>query len=200
VLFVNETSASWDREALSAEETPIDMGFTVYNPKSYPYAVTEISYEIRMNGILVGEGSSDDVATVPPDASETIDTRTVIRNGNLDEWWVSHLRNDQMTNLTIDFSVVVDPVEEDGPAGGLDRTVGEIELPVESLDYEERIETDIFGTKNASASGSGSAEGGTDGGSDDTSGEDRTTTDGQQTTAGDETTQTPTEDDGGLIG
>jgi LEA14-like dessication related protein len=183
VLFVNETSASWDREALSAERTPIDMGFTVYNPKPYPYAVTEIAYEIRMNGILVGEGSSDDVATIPPGTAETIDTRTAIRNGNLDEWWVSHLQRDQTTNLTIDFSVVVDPVEEDGPIGGLDRTVGEVRLPVDPLDYEETIETDLFGTKNETDDSAGDAADG----------------DADTVTPPDAPPATPT-DDGGLLG
>jgi LEA14-like dessication related protein len=214
VLYVNETSASWDREALSAERTPIDMGFTVHNPKPYPYVVSEIGYEIRMNGILVGEGSSDDVATIAPGATETIDTRTAIRNGNLDEWWVSHLQRDQVTNLTIDFSLVVDPVEEDGPIGGLDGTVGQLELPVEPLDYEETIETDIFGTKtatNASAEGSaeGSASSDSDGEStdDDTatatagSRDDGTATDAQTPTRTDTPTPTPTPaDDGGLLG
>jgi LEA14-like dessication related protein len=197
VLYVNETSASWDREALSAEETPIDMGFTVHNPKPYPYAVSEIAYEIRMNGIVVGEGSSEDLATVPPGATETIDTRTAIVNSNLDEWWVSHLQRNQVTDLEIDFSVVVDPVEEDGPVGGLDRTVGEIELPVEPLDYEERIETDIFGTKNetAGSDGAGSDDGSTGGDGDAGDG----TADDGATTETPTPTETPT-DDGGLLG
>jgi len=203
VLYVNETSASWDREALTAEETPIDMGFRVYNPKPYPYAVTEIGYEIRMNGIVVGEGSSEDVATVAPGATETIDTRTAIVNSNLDEWWVSHLERNQVTDLEIDFSVVVDPVEEDGPAGGLDRTVGEIELPVEPLDYEERIETDIFGTKNGTDA---SASGGTASDGDDSNGGTGTQTETPTDTPtddgligdGDDSTETPTDD--GLIG
>ena len=213
VLFVNETSASWDREGLSAERTPIDMGFTVYNPKPYPYAVSEIGYEIRMNGILVGEGSSEDVATIPPGSAETIDTRTAIRNGNLDEWWVSHLQRDQTTNLTIDFSVVVDPVEEDGPVGGLDRTVGEVRLPMDPLDYEETIETDIFGTKNeTNASAAGSAEGSASGGTGDGSDGTATATDSSGSDDGDSSeTPTPTDapadtptdaptDDGGLLG
>ena len=57
VLYLNETAA-WYGSNLSERRTPMEMAFTVYNPKPYPYAVSEVGYEIRMNGIVVGDGGS----------------------------------------------------------------------------------------------------------------------------------------------
>ena len=136
VLYINETSASWGE--VTANETPIPMTFVAYNPHTQPYTISEVGYEITMNGVGVGSGSTQGLAIViPPKGTADIDTRTVIRNPTLDDWWVTHLRNDQVTNLKIDFYATVEL-----PTGN------EIRLPLDRLTYERRIETDIFGNKD----------------------------------------------------
>lgn len=137
VLYINETSAEWG--SVSTEETPIDMAFTVYNPKLQPYTISEVGYEVTMNGIAVGEGATDQSYVIPGNAQETIRTTPVIQNRRLDEWWVSHLERNQMTQLRIDFYAKVEL-----PTGT------EIRVPLDQLTYEKSIETDIFGTKNES--------------------------------------------------
>jgi LEA14-like dessication related protein len=158
VLYLNETAA-WYGSNLTERRTPIEMGFTVYNPKSYPYTVTELGYEIRMNGIAVGEGSSSGSYAIPGGSERTIRATTVLRNERLDDWWVSHLERDQVTNLTVDTYVIVDP----DAAGVLGETVPEFRIDSDELDYETVIETDIFGTKDDDGlhPGSGGGDGGT---------------------------------------
>jgi len=186
VLYINSTSAEWDRDNLSPERTPINMTFTVYNPKPYPYAVTEIGYNITMNGVPVGEGGTQEEVIIPPGETRTIHARTVIDNERLDDWWVAHLQNDQVTQLRIDFSMVVDP----DTGGALGEDAGEITVPLERVDYERTIETDIFGNK---------AESATDG-DDGSTGDQQTTTRavGDRTTTDGGTTEQGT-DDGGLL-
>ncbi len=187
VLYINETSASYGAN-VTPDRTPLDMAFTLYNPKPYPYAVSEVGYTIRMNGIQVGEGSTQDVAALPGYSERTLTATTVIQNQHLDEWWVSHLERDQVTTLTIDFYLVVDP----DATGVLGESVEPIRLDVDQLDHQTTIETDIFGTKA------------TDGLSAD--GEDSTGTDGESESSGTGTstatpdptataTETPTETD-----
>jgi LEA14-like dessication related protein len=197
VLWVNGTRASWDRENLSPEQTPLDLSFDVYNPKPYPYAVSELGYTITMNGIEVGTGSTDDVATLPPGTERTIDTRTILRNQHLDEWWVSHLQNNQVTDLRMQFYVVVDPVEEDGLLGS--DPVGEFRVPLEPIDYQRTVETDIFGTKPTNETAS-NEEGGSETADDDSDTATETATATPTETATDTATDTPTEDDGLLGG
>jgi len=200
ILFVNETSAHWNRAALTPERTPIAMSFRAYNPKQYPYAISELGYTITMNGVQVGEGSSQDVATVLPRTAQTIRADVAIRNQNLDDWWVTHLRNDQVTELKIQFYAVVDPADD--AVGGLGET-GSFRIPLDPLDYRTTIETDMFGTKNGTASESadtnddGSQSNSTDGSTD---GDSTTTIDGNEDDAGGSVTTTDDGDDGILLG
>jgi len=148
VLFVEETRASYG--TVTDAETPIDMRFTLYNPKLQPYTITEVGYEITMNGVDVGAGATDDdyAVVIPPDDTETLDTRTAIANAKLDDWWVSHLENNQVTDLRIDFYAKVEL-----PTGN------EARVPLDQLTYENRIETDIFGNKDENENTNGDPDG-----------------------------------------
>jgi LEA14-like dessication related protein len=90
VLYVNETSANWG--SVTRERTPIRMRMRMYNPKQVPYTISEIGYEMTMNGIPIGEGTTGRPYTIPAKSEKTVRMQTVIRNQQLDEWWVSHLK------------------------------------------------------------------------------------------------------------
>jgi len=184
VLYVNETGAAWG--SVSERQTPIDMQFTVYNPKPAPYTITEIGYTITMNDITVGEGASDREHVIPSEETETIETTTAIRNQNLDEWWVSHLERNQFTDLRIEFYARVEL-----PGGET------IRIPLDALTYTETIETDIFGTKAETE-----PERGSETTPPDEEGTQETTTstpDGEGTPDTATPTGTPTETDDGVL-
>jgi LEA14-like dessication related protein len=136
LLYTNATRAQWG--TVTAERTPIDMEFDLYNPQTLPYAISELGYEITMNGVFIGEGQTEGVGLLPPGSTETVRTTAVMRNQNLDEWWVTHLQNGQTTELRIEFYAVVS-------GEGL---TSDIRVPLDELTYEETIETDIFGSED----------------------------------------------------
>ncbi|MFC7155349.1 LEA type 2 family protein [Halomarina halobia] len=198
VLIVRETDARWG--AVTADRTPIETRFVVYNPNSSPYVLTEIGYEMTMNDVPVGSGASERAHVIEPGTEEAIDATTAIRNARLDEWWVSHLERNQVTDLRIDFYAKLEL-----PSGAT------IRLPLDALTYTETIETDVFGTKNATAgaeanaSAEGGANGTTDEGTDDAD-EEGTNSSAATPTPTDEPTDgsAPTDDgadgdDGGLL-
>jgi len=176
VLYVNETRGEWG--TVSESETPIDMAFTVYNPNLEPYAVTEIGYDITMNGVEMGSGQTDEGYVIPSESTETIEFTTNLENRRLDDWWVTHLDEDvrghQVTGLRIEFYAVIE-----FPTGE------EATVPLDALTYEETIETDIFDegddVRNGSDS-SGSEDGGNGTDGDDTTGSENETDDGDGTT------------------
>lgn len=135
VLIIKETSANWG-EATSST-TPIQMRFDVYNPKNAPIVISNIGYNITMNDIQVGQGETAETEEIPPQSTETVSFTTDIKNQKLDEWWVSHIENNQVTELRIDFYAEVQPP-------GSDDT---IRVPLDDLTYTKTIETDFFGTK-----------------------------------------------------
>jgi len=106
MLYLNETSGSWGD--VNDSVTEIEMAFVVYNPKSYAVPVSELGYNMTMNGVAVGSGQSKETTVIEPGTTETITTTTVMRNERLDEWWVSHVENDQVTDLEIAFSARID--------------------------------------------------------------------------------------------
>jgi LEA14-like dessication related protein len=141
VFYIEETSARWGSVDESA--TRIEMRFVVSNPNPYPVPISELSYDATMNGVEMGSGATEGYGVVPPGETRTIRATTVLNNENIDEWWVTHLNNDQVTQLRIDF------------AARIELPTGTIEIPIPPLTYTETIETDIFGNNKRS---SGSTE------------------------------------------
>jgi len=206
VLYVNETSAQWGE--VTDKRTAMELTFVVYNPKSYPIGVSELGYNITMNDVGVGEGSTESEYVIPPKSTETIEATVYIRNEKIDEWWVTHLERNQVTDLRIDFDARLD----------LGETT--VTVPLDSLTYTETIETDIFGTKPADGDtnesstqedGSTGTATTTEASSDQTETSTsspptatETETAEETTTASDETTTSTdggtTTDDGGLLG
>lgn len=195
VLYINSTRGSWDQENLTRDRTPLDMDFTVYNPKDVSYTVSKIGYNITMNGVPVGAGETERAHVIESQTSETIRADTAIDNARLDEWWVTHLERNQVTDLYIDFYLIVD-------IGG-----EQFRIDLDSIDYEKRIETDIFGNKAAeNETSSGSNSGSTGDSATATAAVTETTTSSEttDTTTSSETTDggvlsDATETDGGVL-
>ncbi|WP_144920980.1 LEA type 2 family protein [Halorubrum salsamenti] len=192
VLYVNETRGEWG--TVSESETPIEMAFTVYNPNIEPYAVTEIGYDITMNGVEMGSGQTDEGYVIPSQSTETVEFTTALQNRHLDDWWVTHLDEDvrghQVTGLRIEFYAVIE-----FPGGG------EATVPLDALTYEETIETDIFGEgddvrngTDPSGDGSGTEDGGNE--TDDGASDGGNTTDSESGTddSDGDTTENETDD------
>ncbi|MFB6072764.1 MAG: LEA type 2 family protein [Halobacterium sp.] len=192
VLVIRQTNATWGN--VTDARTPINIEFGVYNPKSTPVVVSNVGYNITMNGILVGSGETQETETIPGKTYRVVETPTAIRNERLDEWWVSHVENNQVTELRIDFYAAVQPP-------GSDET---IRVPLDDLTYTKTIETDLFGSKSGgSDAGDGSSTSGGDSTTTTTTtSSDSTTTttssDSTTTESGGETTTTTTTDDGVL--
>jgi LEA14-like dessication related protein len=138
VLFINETSGTWGD--VTDSTTEIDMEFVVYNPKPHAIPVSELGYNMTMNDVTVGSGISESTVVIQPGSTATIQTTTEMQNERLDEWWVTHIENNQVTDLEIAFSARIDLSN----AGGID--AGTTEVPLDTV--EHRIDTDVFGNKN----------------------------------------------------
>jgi hypothetical protein len=167
----------------------MDLAFTVHNPKPIPYTISKIGYTVSMNDVTVGAGETTRSHVVSSGKTETIDARATIENENLDDWWVTHLQRNQYTQLRIDFYMVLE-------GGGT-----QIRIPLDAVDYEKEIETDIFGNKDEYPTGteSSQSESGTDGsdGDESESATPTQTDDGLLDTGTD--TQTATDTDDGLL-
>ncbi|QLG49337.1 LEA type 2 family protein [Natrinema halophilum] len=133
MFVINETNAQWGKA--TANRTPIDASATVTNQLSIPVPITEIRYSVELNGIAVGQGVAAQQTVLKPDSTRPLEANATIDNSRLDDWWVTHLRNEETSNLTVEFDATIE-------YGGVTRT-----LPLEFLSYERTFETDLFGTQ-----------------------------------------------------
>jgi LEA14-like dessication related protein len=142
VLVIEETSAEW--ETVTANATPIRLRILVRNPNSYPVGLVGLEYDVGMNGVQVGEGTTGGPVVVPAGETRVVETTATIRNEAIDDWWVTHLRATQRTTLRIDFTARFE----------LGATT--VRVPLDPLTYTRTFETDIFGTKPATGARTGS--------------------------------------------
>ena len=135
ILYVNETDAEWGE--VTETQTPIDKEFLLYNPNTEPYIITQMGYEISMNGVPVGDGETDREVIIEGHSTAELGLETAIDATVLDEWWVSHLdeavHGHQVSELRIEFSAVVELPDGE-----------RIELDLDALTYEDYVGTDIF--------------------------------------------------------
>lgn len=131
VLVVNETRARWGNATV--ERTPLDGSATVTNPLPVAVPLTNVTYTVRMNDVVVGRGRAGTQTVVQPGATETIEADAVIDNQKLDEWWVTHRRNDGTSRLVVTFNATVEVVGE------------RIRVPLRFLSLERTFTTDILG-------------------------------------------------------
>ncbi|WP_353633518.1 LEA type 2 family protein [Halobacterium sp. NMX12-1] len=184
VLVVQRTNASWG--TVTDAETPIDLEFEVYNPKASPVVVSNVGYDISMNDVPVGSGELEETESIPGKSARVVETPTVIDNENLDEWWVTHVENDQTTELRIEFYAELE----------LPGSTETVRVPLDELTYTQTIETDMFGNEDGSGGDASGNETTADGTTTATTTSDGSTTTTDSTTTDSTTTDGTTADDG----
>ncbi|UPW01458.1 LEA type 2 family protein [Halorussus gelatinilyticus] len=106
VLAVEETDASWGRA--TRNETPLQFTGTVRNPNGAPVEFSKLGYEVSMNDVTVAEGTTGEPVEIAANSTDTIRINATLDNRKLDEWWVSHLRNDETTRLNVSVFAVAE--------------------------------------------------------------------------------------------
>ncbi len=137
VLYLNETRASWGD--VDANRTELELAADAYNPGEYDVPVARIGYTITMNDVVVGEGETASGTVLESGEETTITATTAIEHDRLDEWWVTHLENDQRSELRVEFEGRIEL-----PTGST------VTVPLEALTYEETVETDLLGEGDSS--------------------------------------------------
>ena len=85
-----------------------------------------IDYELAMNGIDLADGTQSDVAV--PAGNETTTFETDLHYRNLPDWWVSHIENDEMSDLEVTIRAHADL----GPLSGSPEAT-----------HDDTVETDL---------------------------------------------------------
>ena len=99
-----------------------------------------------MDGIVVGRGKAGDQMLIPTGETRTLEASTYVDSSRLDEWLVTHLRNDETTRLSVSFDTTI-------KLRGVKR-----QFPLEFISCNRTFSIDVFGPDMSSEqSGSQSA-------------------------------------------
>lgn len=129
---VVSTSAAWGRA--DAQETPIDAAVTLRNDRPFAeLTVSDVAYTITMNEVTVADGTDPASVTVGPGETGTLRFRMVIDSTTMSAWWVSHVRNDEVTTVDVQLTATV---EVDGETE---------QVTFDFLGDDVTMETDILG-------------------------------------------------------
>ncbi|MFC4360007.1 LEA type 2 family protein [Halobium salinum] len=112
------------------ETTAVETDLHVSNPNplGVSFGDATVDYAVSMNGVGMAEGTKSGVAL--DRGASTLAFRTDMHNERIPDWWVSHVRNDERTTLTVDASVSSPLL---GGAG------------VDAPAVEREVETDLVG-------------------------------------------------------
>jgi len=98
-------SCNWGN--ISNETTEIIMEVIVTNPIDLSVSLPEINYTITMNNITIGKGKTMDLIVLKANNKSTITIITKIKNNLLDDWFVSHLLNNEHTTIEISINTTI---------------------------------------------------------------------------------------------
>lgn len=105
-LTMKSLSSSWGK--VTHDSSEINHRAVIHNPNPFPIPVSGIDYEIKMNDVLVGGGTTHNPVILKAMADTIIPFTTEIDNKMLDEWWVTHIQNNEKTTLLTEIQLVVE--------------------------------------------------------------------------------------------
>ncbi|MFB6205497.1 MAG: LEA type 2 family protein [Haloglomus sp.] len=131
IMTVSNQRAEWG--TATAERTPIDFSADLENVHDWPVRLDGTTYRIVMNNVTVGQGRTNDTITLQPGESATFTADAALDTQKMEQWWVTHLRDDQTTRLRVEVY-------------GLVRDDGELKrVPLRVFDRRIRLETSFLG-------------------------------------------------------
>lgn len=100
-------SISYEFGEVTEDYTEVKTIVEVYNPNPVAIPLKDVKTEIYMNGIKTGEGSAEEAEIAANSVSKII-LVTKIDNEKIPEWWASHLRNGEKTEMLIRANLIFD--------------------------------------------------------------------------------------------
>ncbi|MCE7740706.1 MAG: hypothetical protein GPJ50_15165 [Candidatus Heimdallarchaeota archaeon] len=93
---------------VNKDYTEIITLVTIYNDNLIPVPVTKFESLVEMNDIKLAETSNNVETIIPPKSERTLTLVTKLDNKMLDEWWVSHITNEEHTEVEIILQAVIE--------------------------------------------------------------------------------------------
>lgn len=115
-IEIEDTSAEWGE--VTDTRTELIFTITVQNNRNFPVPITDFSGGTTMGDVqLLNWESSQEDYTIAAGESRTITVNTHIRNQYIDDWFASHVSNDETTNYRNEIYFSIAGVGGNSPLG-----------------------------------------------------------------------------------
>lgn len=105
VVALDGVDADWIH--VDPETTEMAITATIRNGLPVALPFDDLEYRIAMNGVLVGEGRSRETR-IPAKATTTVETTARFDHETMREWWPTHLRRGERTEVRVDLEATLD--------------------------------------------------------------------------------------------
>ena len=127
-LTLKSLTSSWGK--ITPEEIEINHKAVIYNPNPYPIPITKLEYEIYMNNIRMGGGTTYNPVILGAEKDTVILFTTLLNDSLLDEWWITHIKNGEKTRITVEIYSVIE--------------IHDITYKIKIYEVEQNITTNIL--------------------------------------------------------
>lgn len=135
VLTITEVDAEWGDS--TPQRAPLRVTTEIRNENTFSSVTIErIDYLVGLNTVVVADNSTTRSYTLAPGETRRITYVIHLDNQKMDEWWPTHIRNDEVTQLRSNTTAVIETVE------GTERASFDL------FGDNSTIETDFLGTKS----------------------------------------------------
>jgi LEA14-like dessication related protein len=132
VAEVEEVQAEWGQA--DTQTSPITVEATITNTFDTRITLRDLQYTVLMNDVTAGDGTDEVEYVIEPGETRTLTFELALDSQQMQAWWVSHIRNDEVTAVDVSASVEVDTPIADPQRVDLD-----------ALSDSQNVTTDFLG-------------------------------------------------------
>lgn len=103
---IKSITSSWGD--ITADNSEIKTNVLVDNPNAFTIPIKSVEYEIFMNDVSMGSGHSVGEASLPAKNEHIITIHTKLENNKIPQWWVTHIRRGEYSDVKIHGNIVFD--------------------------------------------------------------------------------------------
>jgi len=101
---VVSTEMKWG--AVNTETTEIYSLVVINNPNSISIPLSDVEIELFMNGVHMGNGGAVGDTNIGASSKDTLTLKSTIENDRLVDWWPTHIKNGEKTDILIKSNLV----------------------------------------------------------------------------------------------
>jgi LEA14-like dessication related protein len=130
IAKLHDVSADWGEPTM--DRTPMEIDGKVTNQRDREMTVVKLGYEVEANDVVLADDEAAVDTTIPGKSTREIDATGALDSDKIDDWWVSHLRRGETSELSVSYYAVVE-------YRGTQFTV-----ELDSMSYTKTVETSAF--------------------------------------------------------